>query len=92
MIDCWIGYLSSIEGELTTGYLVSLIIEMGQFGITADTTQISSTYRQPDKASGFDTQTDYKIRFRQYIDNYNDRAQYSLACVIDGICPVNYKN
>lgn len=30
-----IGALSSIEGELTSGYLISMIIEMGQFGLAS---------------------------------------------------------
>jgi len=41
--------------------------------------------------SEFDTADDYKIRFSQYVRNYNDRASYALACVLDGTCPVNFK-
>ena len=48
---------------------------------------LASTERQ-----GIDTAVDYKTRFRQYISTVNDRALYSLACVIDGNCPVNFRD
>ncbi len=84
------GYLSSYEGELNSGDLISMIIEMGQFGYSAGD-QIRSTYTPPVR-SEYETANDYATRFMQYIQNYNDRATYSLACVLDGICPVNYKD
>ncbi|KAJ8613683.1 hypothetical protein CTAYLR_003143 [Chrysophaeum taylorii] len=31
-----------------------------------------------------------RVRYHQYLNRYNDRARYSLACVHDGICPVNF--
>lgn len=83
------GNLNSFEGELDSGDLISMIIEMGQFGFAAGT-EVKSTFIPPVR-SEFDTAADYKTRFRQYMNNYNDRASYSLACVIDGICPVNFK-
>eukprot|EP00981_Chlorochromonas_danica_P011120 scaffold3756_cov180-Ochromonas_danica.AAC.12 len=82
------GYLSSFEGELESGNLISLLTEKGQFGLTAGS-QINSTFRPPQRAE-FETAWDYRIRFSQYIRNYNDRASYSLACVLDGVCPVNF--
>ena len=39
----------------------------------------------------YETAIDYNYRFRQYMQNFNDRASYALACAIDGICPVNFK-
>ena len=38
--------------------------------------------------------TDYQqeIIFQQYARHFNDRAYYSPACIIDGICPVNMKD
>jgi hypothetical protein len=84
------GRLSSFEGALTSGYLLGLITQLGQFSFTAGD-NIGSTYRFPQR-SEFDTAADYKTRFSQYILNINDRASYSLACVIDGTCPVNFKD
>lgn len=84
------GALSAFEGELESGNLISMIVEMGQFSFTSGTT-IQSTFRPPVR-SEYDTAVDYKTRFRQYILNVNDRASYSLACVIDGNCPVNFRD
>jgi hypothetical protein len=35
---------------------------------------------------------DWSLLFKQYVYTYGDRSQYSLACVVDGICPVNFQN
>lgn len=82
------GQLSSFEGALTSGYLLGLITQLGQFSFTAGD-QINSTYRAPQRTE-YDTAADYKTRFAQYVTNFNDRALYSLACVLDGVCPVNF--
>ena len=84
------GWLSSIEGELESADLISLVDGMSEFGISPGE-EILATFEAP-IMSEFATSLDYKIRFRQYIRQYNDRAYYSLACVIDGVCPVNYKD
>jgi len=84
------GNLNSFEGELSTGHLVSIDSEQGQFGLGAGS-ELGSTFAKP-KRSEFKTAIDYKTRYRQFINNNNDRASYSLACVIDGICPVNFKD
>jgi len=84
------GVLQSFEGEFDAGNLISMIIEMGQFGFSPGTT-IKSTFSPP-FMSEFNTSVDYKTRFRQYIRNFNDRAAYSLACVLDGTCPVNFED
>lgn len=42
--------------------------------------------------SEFKQAGDWDSRYYQYYDNYNDRAFYSLACVLDGDCPVNFKD
>ena len=52
---------------------------------------LQSTFRPPVR-SEYQTAVNYKTRFRQYISNVNDRALYSLACVIDGTCPVNFRD
>ncbi len=84
------GNLQSFEGELDSGDLIGMIIEMGQFGFGAGDT-ITSTFRPPIR-SEYNTAFDYATRFHQYINNYNDRATYSLGCVIDGTCPVNFRD
>jgi hypothetical protein len=84
------GVLNSFEGELQSGTLISLMNDMADFGLTPGDS-IRSTFQGP-VLSSFETAKDYKIRFRQFIRQYNDRAYYSLACVIDGVCPVNYKD
>lgn len=83
------GELATYEGELESGNLISLLTEKGQFGFAAGLS-INSTYAPPQR-SEFETALDYRIRFSQYVRNYNDRASYSLACVLDGVCPVNFK-
>jgi hypothetical protein len=84
------GYLNAFEGELESGDLISMIIEMGQFGFGPGGS-FGSTFAPPGR-SDFETANDYSYRFKQYIRNHNDRGSYALACVIDGVCPVNYKN
>jgi len=84
------GVVQSTEGELDSGNLITIITRMGQFGLGPGTS-IGSTFPAPVR-SEFKTAVDFKYRFRQFIDNYNDRSEYALACVIDGVCPVNYKD
>jgi hypothetical protein len=84
------GELNSYEGELESGDLISLL-NVADFGFTPGTGQIQSTFHGP-VLSEFSTASDYKTRFRQFIRQYNDRAYYSLACIIDGTCPVNYRD
>jgi hypothetical protein len=89
------GFLNVYEGEFDTGNLVSMISEMGQFGFKVDTNtddeiKFKSTYPAPVR-SEYETAVDFSYRFRQYMQNYNDRATYALACAIDGICPVDFK-
>lgn len=84
------GVLRSFEGELDSGFLISMMAEKGQFGLGPGEKQ-RSTFPSP-RRSEYNTAYDYKYRFRQYIYNRNDRADYALACVIDGVCPVNFKD
>lgn len=84
------GIQNSFEGELSSGHLTTMIASMGQFGFGPGN-QIRSTDPKVVR-SGYETAYDYRSRFRQYIVNKNDRAQYSLACVVDGVCPNNFKD
>ena len=40
----------------------------------------------------FDTAPDVLRRFHQFESSENDRASYSLACQLDGTCPVNFRD
>ena len=40
----------------------------------------------------FDTAPDVLRRFHQFETSENDRASYSLACQLDGTCPVNFRD
>lgn len=82
------GRLKSFEGELSSGALVTLIADNGQFGFGPGS-DFESTFQKPVR-SEYKTAYDYKYRFRQFIRNRNDRAEYSLSCVINGVCPVNF--
>ena len=82
------GILTSVEGEFDSGNLISIISNMGQFGLGPGS-QIDTTFLKPLR-SEYNTAYDYKTRFHQYISNYNDRSQYALSCVLDGYCSVNY--
>ena len=87
------GRLNTIEGEFSND-LISLITVMGQFGLQGETnvsTDIGSTFIPPVR-SGFETEIDHKTRFMQYVRTHNDRASYSLACILDGVCPVNFQD
>jgi hypothetical protein len=85
------GKLNSFEGELESGDLISMIIEMGQFGFGAGD-EIKSTFQNPFRIKELKTAVDYNTRFSQYITQFNDRASYSLGCVLDGMCFVNYRD
>jgi hypothetical protein len=82
------GTLQSFEGELSSGNLITLIADNGQFDFGPGES-MGSTSTAP-KKSEYEVSDDYKFRFRQFIFNRNDRAQYALACVIDKVCPVNF--
>ena len=84
------GYVKTYEGQLENNNLISLITNMGQFGLQPNE-NIDSTFVPPVRSS-YQTELDYKIRFMQYIRSFNDRSSYSLACVLDGVYPVNYRN
>ncbi len=84
------GVLNTIEGEYDSGNLISIVTNLYQFGFGPGNAT-RSTFAPP-VMSEFKTAIDYKYRFSQYIRNYNDRATYYLACVLDGTCPVNFAN
>ena len=84
------GEISTVEGSFENQNLLSFITSRGLFDFQ-NGHSIGSTFIPPVR-SEFETKLDYKYRFMQYVRTYNDRASYSLACVLDGVCPVNFLN
>ena len=41
---------------------------------------------------GYEMAPDWNTRFHQYERNYNDKADFSVGCIVDGICHVNFKD
>jgi hypothetical protein len=86
------GELHSFEGELEGGDPLGALSPGGFFGASpAGGIPLGSTFLPPQQA-GFATAVDSGTRMHQYEEHYNDRAHYSLACVLDGSCPVNFKD
>lgn len=59
-----------------------------RFGSTFNSPTVFETRFNTDKASN----KDWSIQFKQYVYSYGDRSEYSVGCVIDGTCSVNFKN
>ena len=53
---------------------------------------LGSTYKGQVESEYFQAVGDWEKRFHQYEENYNDRSRYSTACVLDGKCPVNFRD
>jgi len=90
------GVLQSFEGGVEDAAgapleMAAVMLDTGAFGLRAGA-RLGSTFARPVVAEGFQTAGDYETRFWQYTQDFNDRATYSLACVIDGECPVNFKD
>ena len=91
------GIINSYEGELEEGMdLISLFQNNGLFDEellqSISSSGISSAYHPPIYSSEFQPADDWETRFHQYEITYNDKAYYSAACIIDGKCPVNFKD
>lgn len=87
------GILHSFEGEMEDEKdLVNLLNNIGlDFGWDSGKS-IKSTLHPPKQNPNFQQEDDWDTRFHQYIKSFNDRALYSMACVLDGNCPVNFKD
>jgi len=95
------GVLMSFEGEMENEQdLVTLIEGKGLVGENMDLDdfgwksgeELSSTFKEQVESKFFRSVGDWEKRFYQYDENYNDRARYSAACVLDQKCPVNFKD
>jgi hypothetical protein len=87
------GILHSFEGELEEGDPLGALSPGGLFGESpaGGILPLGSTFLPP-KQAGFATAVDSGSRMHQYEEHFNDRARYSLACVLDGSCPVNFRD
>ncbi|KAJ1461354.1 hypothetical protein M885DRAFT_457457 [Pelagophyceae sp. CCMP2097] len=89
------GVLDAFEGELEGMDMDGLMQSYGQFDWSVGARQKAarwSTFESPVESAHFHSHKADVNRFSQYIREFNDRAFYSLACVIDGSCPVNFKD
>ena len=91
------GALDTFEGELEDMDMDSMMQSYGQFdwSILGNGAPKASTFQQPLEAPenfNFDSRLRSETRFHQYQTHYNDRAFYSLSCVYDGTCPVNFRD
>jgi len=85
------GVLTSFEGEMEdSADLITLMSGSKGFG-WASGDKLGSTFK-PQVYTEFNMAPDWDTRFHQFEENYNDRAYYSLACQLDGSCPVNFKD
>lgn len=85
--------LTSFEGELEgDADMISLMNDNSLFGWSPGE-EVSSTFHPPvSDESMFPSMGDWSSRFHQYEERFGDRSEFSLACVVDGICPVNFKD
>lgn len=86
------------EGELENGLEVDSLFEDSHFFDGDDNFDVATSTFEPSVIAGdyfpgeFVPDQDSVARYHQYIERFNDRAQYSLNCVYDGTCPVNFKD
>jgi hypothetical protein len=92
------GILYTFEGELEDeADMMLLQAEYGMFDWTVPETFAenggmdgSTTFKRPVFSADFAMAGDWDSRFYQYVTKPNDRSKYSLACALDGECPVNF--
>ena len=90
--------LDSFEGELEDAPLDALIQSYGQFDWSIDgnaEARIATTFQPPllpPDDFNLKPRREALGRFHQYSFQPNDRARYSLSCVYDLTCPVNFND
>ena len=90
--------LDSFEGELEDAALDSLIQSYGQFDWSIDgnaEARIATTFQPPllpPDDFNLKPRREALGRFHQYSFQPNDRARYSLSCIYDLTCPVNFND
>lgn len=88
------GVQSNYEGRLEDNInLITIMKESVINGFKWNSgSNLGTTYQSDIEDKYFRTIEDWERRFHQFEHSYNDRALYSTACVLDGICPVNFKD
>lgn len=98
------GSLHSFEGELEDEKdMISLLTQFGnQFWhdqtMSKKSSKLSSTFHPPittqheESPSKMEMSPDYETRMHQYEMHPGDRSDFSLACVLDGTCSVNFRD
>ena len=92
------GILYTFEGELEgEADMMLLQAELGMFDWSVPENfetnggiEGSTTFKRPVASDDFRMANDWDSRFYQYVTKPNDRSRYSLACALDGECPVNF--
>jgi hypothetical protein len=93
------GSLHSFEGELEDEKdMISLLTQFGnQFWSDKRKSKLASTFHAPittesPEAGEMQMSPDYATRMHQYEMHPGDRSDFSLACVLDGTCSVNFRD
>ena len=87
------GVLTAYEGEMEEEKdLVTLIKGFKKQFNWGPGHELRSTYMPQRYVEGFEMADDFATRFHQFEENFNDRAFFSLACKLDGSCPVNFRD
>ena len=86
------GSLSKFEGELEDGADLSFLVNRAKESSTLEFGwksggKIDSTFSPPVHYESFHPSTDWDTNFHQH-----DNSFYSLQCIIDGKCPVNFRD
>jgi hypothetical protein len=85
------GILMSYEGELENGAEISSIISNAKNNLFSGSgNSVQSTYFKQMGQEKYKSTENWNKNLQQYGKTYNDRSLYSLACIIDGLCPVNF--
>ncbi len=99
------GVLTKYEGELEDGADLSFIVQRAKDSSSSSSSSsfewttsigdnIQSTFSPQIHHKSFETSLDVDDRFHQFSseETNNDKALYSLQCIIDGNCPVNFRD
>ena len=88
------GVLATFEGGLEDGNgMLPLSDIVGIEGLGWNPSMsLRSTYAPPVRSEAFHQEKNWATVFHQYEEVFNDRAYYSLACLLDKNCPVNFKD
>ena len=85
-VDAQRGLTSIMSGFEDSLHLLEDTSDVSHSNILASTFIPPLSYATPDEGS-----TDWSLQFQQYVISYGDRSRYSLACMVDGVCPVDFK-